>query len=590
MIAPPLAAFALLLALSSRAPLQEDPSAKEPEAVFFDAPSGNLRVALRERIIGYLDPSMAENSLVHGPDGKSMAYMVSTGSGLAIVHNGKEGESFEAIPPSSLAFSPDGSRLAYAGIRDSKQYVILDSKLNPSGTVTQHGVVFSPDSRRVAWVIEEDSKQIVVLDGIRQTPYDGIDPKGLSFSENSEHYAFIATSDGKQCLVLDGAEGPFFDSIAGFWFSPNGEHLAYVGRSAGKILVLFDGEPICEADGMGRGVVFPNHGDRYAVAARVGDEWQVIVDGKSVGGYKNVFGLSFSPDGGHFAYGAGRGEGMILVVDGEEKKDYDAYESLAFAPLGERLAYTARCGSRRVAVIDGEEGPEFDAIAEPGVRFSADGAHFFYIGTRDEQLVVVLDGKEGAPLAKFGGQEPAFVAGGHLLYSTQAQGLEAVVVDLVSGPSFKEVHKPALSADGSRFGYAGKRGNEWVVMVNGEKAATYPFVPESPVFSSDGKRIAYRAVRDRRSFVVVDGVEGPKYDLVRAGTIAFSPQGRHVAYACATGEHRYLVIDDLVIENGYEGFLERVPFHFADETHASIRCGKSGRLVLVELELSEKGS
>ncbi len=589
MIAPPLAAFALLLASTSR-PQEEEPSAKEPEPVFFDAPSGVLRVALRERTIGYLDPSMAEDSVVHGPGGKSMAYMVSTGSGLAIVHNGKEGESFEALPPSSVAFSPDGSRLAYAGYRDSKQYIVLDGKLNPCGAVTQHGVVFSPDSRRVAWVVEEDSKQIVVIDSIPQTPYDGIDPKGLSFSSNSQHYAFIATSDGKQCLVLDGVEGPFFDSIAGFWFSPDGEHLAYVGRSGGKLLVFFDGEPICEADGMGRGVVFPNHGNRYAVAARVGEEWQVIVDGKSVGGYKNVFALSFSPDGAHFAYGAGRGEGMLLVVDGEEKKDYDAYESLAFAPLGERLAYTARRGSRHVAVVDGKEGPEFDAIGEPGVRFSADGAHFFYVGTRNEQLVVVLDGKEGVPLAKFGGQEPAFDAGGHLVYTTRAQGQEVVVVDLVPGPSFQEVHPPVFSADGSRFGYAGKRGNEWFVMLDGEKAASYPFVPESPVFSSDGKRVAYRAVRNRRSFVVVDGVEGPKYDLIRAGTIAFSPEGRHVAYACATGEHRYLVIDDLVIENGYEGFLEKVPFHFADETHCSIRVGKDGRLVWVALELSEKGS
>jgi hypothetical protein len=122
-------------------------------------------------------------------------------------------------------------------------------------------------------------------------------------------------------------------------------------------------------------------------------------------------------------------------------------------------------------------------------------------------------------------------------------------------------------------------------VIDGTKeVATYPFVLESPVLSADGARMAYRA-RAEKSFLVVDGVAGPKYDQVRAGSVVFSPGGEHVAYAAATAEHRYVVIDDVVIENGYEGLPTQVAPRFSDESHATYRVGKNGRFVLLEIEI-----
>jgi hypothetical protein len=570
----------LLLAL----PVASQEEGDAGEALEFTNAAGTLRVRLRERVLGYADPSMNEESAVLSQDGRSLAYMVTSGNGLAVVRNGEQGESFEAIPFQTIVFSPDGSRLAYAAYRESKQHVVLDGKLFPYEAVTEHGILFSPDSRRTAWVVEEGGKQMVVLDGERQAAFDGIDTQGVVFSPDSAHVAYIATRGDQQCVVRDDVEGPLLDSIVAFRFSPDGEHLTYVARAEEKLLLFLDGEPICEAEGMGREVVFPNHGGRYAVAVRAGDAWNVLIDGKSVGPYKNVFGLSFSPDGKRFAYIAGRGEGMILVLDGIERTDFDAYGSLAFAPVGDRLAFTARRGAEHVAVIDGDVGPAFDAIDEGGVRFSADGRHTFYSGRRDERTIVVLDGKESEPFARFGTLEPRFVAGGRLLYSVRSKDGEAVVVDLVAGQGFDELHGPVFSQGGERYAYAGRRGSRWFVVDDGIELTSYPFVMEAPVLSADGKRMAYRA-RTKASFVVVDGVAGPKYDQVRAGTVAFSPGGEHVAYAAATGEHRYLVIDDVVIENGYEGFPTKSAPHFTDETHLTFRAGKGGRFVLIEMEL-----
>jgi hypothetical protein len=553
-------------------------------ALEFANAAGTLRVRLREQTLGFEDPSMNEESAVLSPDGRSLAYMITTGNGLAVVHNGEQGESFEAIPFKSIVFSPDGSRLAYAAYREGKQHIVLDGKLFPYQAVTEHGILFSPDGRHAAWVVQEEEKQMVVLDGERQAAYDGIDKQGVVFSHDSQHVAYVATQGEQQFALRDGREGPLLDSVVGLRFTPDGKHLVYVARASGKLLLFIDDAPICEADAMGRGLVFPNHGGRYAAAIRSGDEWKVLIDGSFVGPYKNVFGLSFSPDGAHLAYVAGRGEGMFLVLDGEERRDFDAYGSLSFAPVGDRMAFTARRGALHVAVIDGKVGPAFDALAEGGVHFSADGRHTWYSGTRDDQTIVVLDGKESTPFTRFGSITPRFGGHGRLVYSMRARGFEILVVDLIDGGEFDELHEPAFSRDGSRFAYAGRRGSRWFVVDNGIEVASYPYVLESPVVSDDGKRMAYRA-RTNMSFVVVDGTPGPKYDQVRAGSVAFSPAGTHIAYAAATAERRYLVVDDVVIENGYKGFLAKSPVHFSDEDHASFRASKNGRLVLIELEI-----
>ena len=50
-----------------------------------------------------------------------------------------------------------------------------------------------------------------------------------------------------------------------------------------------------------------------------------------------------------------------------------------------------------------------------------------------------------------------------------------------------------------------------------------------------GHRVAFIAWRDRKCFAVVDGTEGKPYDNI-IHAVAFSSDGKHVAYAAIEGK------------------------------------------------------
>jgi len=62
---------------------------------------------------------------------------------------------------------------------------------------------------------------------------------------------------------------------------------------------------------------------RMAYAARVGDKWFVVADGKEEKGYDNLSTLIFSPDSKRMAYAARVGDKWCVVADGKEEKGYD---------------------------------------------------------------------------------------------------------------------------------------------------------------------------------------------------------------------------------------------------------------------------
>ena len=65
----------------------------------------------------------------------------------------------------------------------------------------------------------------------------------------------------------------------------------------------------------------------------------------------------------------------------------------------------------------------------------------------------------------------------------------------------------------------------------------------TPAFSPDGKRIAYAATKGKKWLVVADGQPGPEYDECGAGTPVFSPDGKRVAYSARKGGKQLVVVD-----------------------------------------------
>jgi Tol biopolymer transport system component len=100
-----------------------------------------------------------------------------------------------------------------------------------------------------------------------------------------------------------------------------------------------------------------------------------------------------------------------------------------------------------------------------------------------------------------------------------------------------------FSPDSRHVAFAGRRAQQWYVVVDGEEGEPFDVVSaESITFSPDGAHVAYAARLHIKSLVVLDGAAGSAYDRIVDGTLAFSPDSRRVAYVAGVGEKQLLVL------------------------------------------------
>lgn len=144
--------------------------------------------------------------------------------GSVVVVDGKEGPKLRSVTPNSLTFSPDGTRVAYAGnatATEDVSFVDGTSQKGRAGTfmprvpkvaaamTMPRYFVFSPDGRRLARVetlLDGSGANVVLLDGAPQTP--GSLFSMPTFSADGRHFAYAAWFNQKWQLSLDGKSMP----------------------------------------------------------------------------------------------------------------------------------------------------------------------------------------------------------------------------------------------------------------------------------------------------------------------------------------------------------------------------------------------
>lgn len=270
---------------------------------------------------------------------------------------------------------------------------------------------------------------------------------------------------------------------------------------------------------------------RFAVRAKQGKRWVLVVDGKEKDVFDGIASVFVSPGGQHVVFSAKRNEKWVKMLDDRELGP--AFDELGGgfwfwreAQLG-HYAYTAKRGKKWLVVADGKEGPEYEEAGRP--VFNSNGHHLAYRAKNtNNREFIVLDGKEEAAFEEV--SAPHFSPDGqHVAYRAKiAKRHEMIILDGKEGPQFEKVSRPQFSSDGKHIAYAASRGKGKVKQGDSE----IYFVPE---------------------VVVLDSNEGPEFEHVRQ--LVFSPDGQHLAYfgeRTTYDGHRELLMLDGKVNTEFE--------------------------------------
>jgi hypothetical protein len=325
-------------------------------------------------------------------------------------------------------------------------------------------------------------------------------------------------------------------------------------------------------------------GDHVAWALAQDGNWTVMLDGKQQGGtYTNVEYLTLSPDGGHVHFFGKLRDKWVHVFDGNETSPgYASVTAISFEPGGNSFAYgaCAEKNSCRLVVDDKAAQDEYQNMSGP--RYSADGKHLGFSGTREKASHIVVDGHDAGPTVGY--YDPnrwGFDSAGRLYAAASTNFKWTYLIGDKMGPMFDVISPIAFSPDGQHYAYGGVNVRQHfstfkmdaTVVFDGRPGQTFEgsgmvdlrtmvalgeaaagpmgvqamqanfFGVSDPTFSPDGK-LTYAGRRGKGDVVVMVGEEaGPALDELLS-PIQFSQDARHSAYVGARGDSR----DDSFVE------------------------------------------
>jgi WD40 repeat protein len=233
---------------------------------------------------------------------------------------------------------------------------------------------------------------------------------------------------------------------------------------------------------------------------------------------------------------------------------------LRFSPDRRHVAYLALTeGQTKVRVgVDGGLGPEFDDFSEHvPPTLSPSGGRVAYAALVEGAWRMVvdhvprLDLVPSTRLPRFDrrGDHVAFVAGTPPLGSPERvvvddvaqREYDAIVAWEIGGPDKPFTLDSITFGPDGRLGYVAREGSHMFVVLDGVEGPRFDEIHPQIAFSPDGRQVAYPALRSGRMTCVVDGVEQESYDWV--GRPVFSPDGARLMYAAGKGNGFVLVVD-----------------------------------------------
>jgi hypothetical protein len=309
---------------------------------------------------------------VYSPDSRHLAYLVQIADRTGLVLD-------EALVEDSsifgdFFFTQDSTKLVYslrlAG--DLRAHLVIFDLKTRTKSFTEYletPIAVNRKADRVAVVVQDGDKQRVI-DFALASPnevhkselFDVV--KNISLGADGRSVAFLAEKDKSRYIVLNGKKERIPDGLSAI------------------------GSPQVRPDLKGAGVVLSTS-ERYNRRSILYHAFQGNDLKKEW--YEEIQELVYDRVHSSFAYAAKRGERWFVVVDGKEGPDYDKVVSLMFSPDGRKLVYRARNGTKRfVVVVDVAKRehrllPAYEMVF-PEV-FTADGRSIAY-GVKDGNQLI----------------------------------------------------------------------------------------------------------------------------------------------------------------------------------------------------------
>jgi len=198
-------------------------------------------------------------------------------------------------------------------------------------------------------------------------------------------------------------------------------------------------------------------------------------------------------------------------------------------------------------VVDGVPEKERFHALNGSLEFSADGSRYAYVGVRDRETILVLDGRTVTVdgLRVDGGAFAFSPDGKRFAYRARAEdGREYVSIDGRSLGPYQEAYVPSFSEKKGRLMFFAIEKGAWRLYFDGGMSPV-PSDTEPPpvvIFDDAEERFAWIARIGNQVAVVSGGKRGPAFDDVSLPK--FSPQGAHLVYLAKAGEHLMHVVVD----------------------------------------------
>ncbi len=326
------------------------------------------------------------------PERVRVVEVVSEGSSSYVRVDGVPGPPFLGVSPHAMAWSPDGTRHAYAATDGTHWYVVEGARIfGPWQAVAE--LKFTPDGCSLVHAAESDQGWHLVRDGSPGPAYEAIFSESLTLHPSG--LVAFAVRDGNAALVIvNGEPGPRFSSVGSMTVAPDGTRVGYVGHRGDQAFLVVGGMVLGPFEAVAE-YAWTAPGTEPAFVARREGRWFVNALGREMGPFDGAGSLRVSEDGETWAFVARSSDGDRIVRTQGESPPFERVipRSLVLDPTGDHYSLIAWDRGGMGVVMNGIRGPTSEVVRDLGFR--PDGSGFGYLSWTAEGARAILDGHPG---------------------------------------------------------------------------------------------------------------------------------------------------------------------------------------------------